>query len=228
MYAPRPRSDARPSRANAPRTTAPVLALAGLGPQAPVRLGAAPAPLADLPWSLGLALVGVVPALLLYRRLRRPDVLDHDHREAILDRLAEDAPATVGSLAEALDLDYKTVEHHVRVLRDFGLVEARRRGRHRALYPADDAPPELPDPLAGEHATALAVLRLVAEEPGLTQSQVAQRLDVARSTVHWHVQRLAEKDLLRAPEGAPGLEGGPALEDVRDVLDSGLEGRRAS
>lgn len=228
MNAHRPHPAAAPSRDDARRTTAPALALAGLGAQAPVRLGAAPAPLVELPWTLGLVLLGLVPGLLLYRRLRRPQVLDHDHREAILDHLADEAPATVGALARALDLDYKTVQHHVRVLEDFGLVEARDRGRHRAIFPADEAPPELPDPLAGEHATALALLRVVAEEPGLTQTEAAARLDLARSTVHWHAQRLAEKDLLRAPDGAPGLEAGPALEDVRDVLDRDVDGRQAS
>lgn len=227
MHAHRPRPDASPSRAPVPRTTAAVAWL-GLGPETPVRLGSAPAPFAELPFTVGILLLGVVPAVLLYRRLRRPDVLDHDHRRAILDRLAEEAPATVGGLASDLDLDYKTVDHHVRVLRDFGLVEARRRGQRRAIYPADEAPPELPAPLAGEHATALALLRLVADEPGLTQTEAAHRLDLARSTVHWHVDRLVDKGLLRDPEGAPGLEGGPALEDVRDLLEDETHGRRAA
>jgi DNA-binding MarR family transcriptional regulator len=224
VYANRPTPATGPSSAAVPRTHAPVLAVLGLGPEAPARLGLAPTPALEVPWTLGFALAAAVPALLLYRRLRRADVLDHDHRETILEEVRTDPPATVADLAGLLALDYKTVEHHVRVLEDFGLVEPRRRGQLRELYPAGDAPPELPEPLAGEHETALALLRLVADEPGLTQAEAARRLDLARSTVAWHVDRLAEKGLLRDPDGAPGLEAGPALDEVEDLVRREVEG----
>lgn len=227
MYANRPTPATGPSRAPVPSATAPAVGLVGLG-SGPVRLSLAPTPAVELPWTLGFAVVAAVPALLLYRRLRRAEVTDHHHREAILDEVRSDPPATVADLAGLLDLDYKTVEHHVRVLEDFGLVEPRRRGQLRQLYPAGEAPPELPEPLAGEHGTALALLRIVAEKPGLTQAEAAQRLDVARSTVAWHVDRLAEKGLLRDPDGAPGLEGGPALEEVDDLLRREVEGPAAA
>lgn len=53
-------------------------------------------------------------------------------RRAILDLLAVDE-RPVGEIGEALDLAQPSVSKHLRVLRDVGLVRARRDGR-RVLY----------------------------------------------------------------------------------------------
>jgi DNA-binding transcriptional ArsR family regulator len=54
------------------------------------------------------------------------------HRRAILDLLAVDE-RPVGEIVEALDLAQPSVSKHLRVLREVGLVRARRDGR-RVLY----------------------------------------------------------------------------------------------
>jgi DNA-binding transcriptional ArsR family regulator len=58
-------------------------------------------------------------------------------RQSILDRLS-DGPMPVGRLAEVLPISRPAVSHHLRVLKDVGLVTDRQEGTRR-LYQADPA-----------------------------------------------------------------------------------------
>ncbi len=51
-------------------------------------------------------------------------------RHGLLKALLE-GEATVGQLADGLRLEQSNVSHHLRTLRDVGLVTARRAGRHQ-------------------------------------------------------------------------------------------------
>ena len=56
-------------------------------------------------------------------------------RVAIVNRLARGSEVCVCDLTAAFDLSQPTVSHHLRILRDAGLVEAQRRG-HVGVLPA--------------------------------------------------------------------------------------------
>ncbi len=61
----------------------------------------------------------------------------HPVRFAILARLME-GPEVVGTLVEALGVEQSALSHHLRTLRDAGLVAGDREGRH-VRYRLDDA-----------------------------------------------------------------------------------------
>lgn len=95
--------------------------------------------------ALALVLVALAPpaavgALALYRRLFAPTLLATPTRRAVLDFFERRPGETAGAAARILDVDYKTVLHHVRILRRFGLLSSERDGRlirYRATHPAD-------------------------------------------------------------------------------------------
>jgi ArsR family transcriptional regulator len=69
--------------------------------------------------------------------LAPPSFVEHAHRfkalaepvrVAIVNRLAAQGDTCVCELVDALDLAQPTVSHHLRVLREAGLVESERRG----------------------------------------------------------------------------------------------------
>ena len=76
-------------------------------------------------------------------------------RVAIVNRLAATDSVCVCDLNAAFDLSQPTISHHLRILRDAGLVEAERRGTwaHYRLVPdaiarcAACSPPREPPPL---------------------------------------------------------------------------------
>ena len=58
------------------------------------------------------------------------DVLAEPTRRRILDRLL-DRPSTVGDLVASLDVSQPSVSKHLRVLRDAGVVQARKDAQRR-------------------------------------------------------------------------------------------------
>ena len=89
-------------------------------------------------------------------------------RVAIVNRLASREPCCVCDLTVTFELSQPTVSHHLRVLRESGLVEAERRGtfayyaladdaveRLRGLFvPSDAASTEAKEPSAGRRSRA--------------------------------------------------------------------------
>lgn len=67
-------------------------------------------------------------------------LLGDPHRLAILDTLAAAAePVCVCDFTDALPLNQPTVSHHLKLLRDGGLIKAERRGTWMYYRLADDA-----------------------------------------------------------------------------------------
>jgi DNA-binding transcriptional ArsR family regulator len=115
-------------------------------------------PFSPLLIALAAALPFVTPAVMpLYRRIARRRVLASPTRRAILDAFTREPGSTAAAVAGALAVDYKTVQHHARVLREFHLVTARRDGRLIRYYP-----------LAGP-AAATRTLKYDARVPGFRE-----------------------------------------------------------
>lgn len=53
-----------------------------------------------------------------------------------------------------------------------------------------------PDPALFENENREAIYELVYEKPGITRHQISRELDLAPSTIHWHVDTLEERGLL--------------------------------
>lgn len=58
------------------------------------------------------------------------DALAHPARVQLLRRILRRGPTTVGDLVAELPLGQPSVSRHLKVLRDAGLLDAVRRGRH--------------------------------------------------------------------------------------------------
>lgn len=57
--------------------------------------------------------------------------ISHPTRRALLDRLQREGEQPVHELSEPFDVSQPALSQHLRVLRESGLVEARREGRER-------------------------------------------------------------------------------------------------
>jgi DNA-binding transcriptional ArsR family regulator len=66
--------------------------------------------------------------------------------------LPRERPHTVGELMAAVDMEQSAVSHQLRVLREYGLVVAERRGRERLYALHDEHVPSLLDEAVGHVA----------------------------------------------------------------------------
>lgn len=113
--------------------------------------------------------------LVLFTRLDPPAAIAHPARAAILARLRAQPGMTVGEVARAGRVDYKTAVHHVRTLERFGCVRLVADGRRRRLF-LPGGPREAPPP--PRVLQALAALRDGPAGP----AGLGRRLDIPRGT----------------------------------------------
>lgn len=140
-------------------------------------------------------LKGGLPAALipLYARVQKDQALDHGARERIYDAIKDEAGINANSLAAKFEFGWSTLLYHLKVLERSELVVSIREGRYRRYF----------DKTSGKYSNGrkyvVAALRnpttkqvadLIRGRDGLTQKDIAGRMDLAASTVHWHIARL--------------------------------------
>lgn len=173
---------------DAATATTRVQAQGAAAPDDAVAAAGAAAGLGLLAWALGplrWRLAGLLAPL--YSRLERSEVLDHEDRQAIYDRVQEEPGIHYSGLKEALGLGNGTLTYHLRVLQEHGFLVSQRDGPRKRFYAAGHA-----DPGGEDRSTRDRVRDAVDRRPGASQAEIADELDVSRQVVHYHVQSLAE------------------------------------
>lgn len=117
-------------------------------------------------------------------------ILEHDTRRTILLALAATPGMTVGEMAGALGVHYKTALHHARRLQEAGHLVVRRDGNRGRCY-LPGAPRALPPP--PRHVEALLALARGARTP----AALARALGVPRGTAGSLLRRLERAALAR-------------------------------
>ncbi|MBI4394440.1 MAG: winged helix-turn-helix transcriptional regulator [Euryarchaeota archaeon] len=145
--------------------------------------------------------------LALYRRLHERKILDNPIRQEMLALIKKSPGISVSDTARLLGVDFKTALHHSRVLADYAHVELARKGRFLRLFENHNSfgVNEKGYILAFDSEVRRKIAKLVLLEPGITQAEMRGRLDFAKSTVNFHVSRLASSGIVKAhPERPTG------------------------
>lgn len=156
-----------------------------------------------------------------YHRLGRQELLRNSSRRRVYEEVCARSGSTPGELANAVGLHVNTVQYHLSRLAKHGWICFRETPRGPLFFENRGVlNPE--EERRVVHARAglqnLAVLKIVEQEPGLRQADVAQALGLARSTMHRRVGRLRDEGFLRDESGLWLTDRGKrALEEAQRV-----------
>lgn len=140
----------------------------------------------------------------------------------ILDRINELTLALETIAAGVNDYEVKAVAYAVETAAQ---TAGRRDLRHLFDVPLDALPVTMPPVTTGRQAEPTAkrrarridaaILRVIADAPGVTGPEIAARLHVSRAYVSTNVTRLAAAGRVRAVEDCPSVRFYPAGEGVQ-------------
>jgi predicted transcriptional regulator len=126
-----------------------------------------------------------------------PEDLELASRRDIYQQIADTPGVHFRALLDELEYAQGTLQYHLRWLADEGLVDVSEDGKYTRYYPAaefDAADRTVMNALRREYSRRI-LAHLLTDGP-LSTTELSGRLDKAKSTVSWHLSKLAEADLV--------------------------------
>ncbi|MFO8110128.1 MAG: winged helix-turn-helix transcriptional regulator [Thermoplasmata archaeon] len=129
------------------------------------------------------------------------DTLELEPRKKIYEAIKDNPGTHLRKLDRILDMPLGTIRYHLRVLDKRSLIVSKKEGKYKRFY------------VRGEIDTTdknrLAVLRkefprtiilYLLEFPGSTHKEISEVMDVAPSTLSYHLKKLVDEDMITASQ----------------------------
>jgi DNA-binding MarR family transcriptional regulator len=129
----------------------------------------------------------------LYSKLKPEHLLNNRLRKRIYVYVQNHPGEHFRSILTHLDLTNGTLAHHLYTLEKENLIRSQRDGLYRRFYPAGYQ-------IDPGHITLTSIqqriMDLVKEEPGHSQKEISQILEISNSTVNYNIKSMKEKGLI--------------------------------
>ena len=136
-------------------------------------------------------------ALPFYTRLKRPELLENDVRNAIYGIIRVNPGISARAVQRESELSWGTVVYHLRQLERHHLVVSRAVGRTRNYYENHGKYKGMEVQLAClQSPRALALARIILRQPGMTQEALAEASGYPQPTTSYYVRKLKQADLV--------------------------------
>ena len=141
-----------------------------------------------------LAYSFIVP---LYSRLQKDTLSDQGTRQKIINAIYSKPGINLTNLKDNLGLHNGTLAHHLNILENHTIVSSIRSGRQRLFFPYNNINQIKTRSLLITNITQKNIIKIVKENPGITQSMISQRLNLSRQNVNYHVNSLITNSMLK-------------------------------
>ncbi|MGA1847920.1 MAG: winged helix-turn-helix transcriptional regulator, partial [Thermoplasmatota archaeon] len=135
-------------------------------------------------------LVGLIP---LYSKLRPEHILNNRLRKRIYVYVQNHPGEHFRSILTHLNLTNGTLAHHLYTLEKENLIRSQRDGLYRRFYPAGY---QIDPNQVSLTSIQKRIMEKVNEEPGLSQKDISEKLELSNSTVNYNIKSLKEKELI--------------------------------
>lgn len=124
-------------------------------------------------------------------------VLRNKNRTAILDYIGNNPGCTLADLSKSTDINRGTARYHLYLLLIERKVIRKKNGKLSYLFANGGTQLERKQ-LYGYimNPSKREILDTILNTPGISNKEIAERLQIDRSTVYWHLQPLLEEEML--------------------------------
>ncbi len=153
-----------------------------------------PTPAPDAPYLQYIAIMIIVgfAGMVLYSKIRRDRLLDHAVRRRIYEYVQENPGQHYRAIMTGLELPSGMLSYHINRLEKGEYLRSRQDGMYRRFFPADRRT-EMRFFLSDIQESILGVIRA---NQGISQSGIADRINVTRKVVNYHMRILNQAGLV--------------------------------
>ncbi len=130
---------------------------------------------------------------------RMQNVLDNRNRLNIFNYVISNPGCTQSEISLKQNMKNGTVKYHVQMLENEGKIILRRMGKFTRLFNTSRANSELEKTVLAytKNETSKNLLCAIVDEPGVTNQKLSERFRLDKSSVHWHMERFLNDNLVR-------------------------------
>lgn len=141
-----------------------------------------------------LGLFKIIPVVLG----RIENILENKSRQSILKYILSNPGCTIAEISDQQKINRGSVKYHIHRLKSEGKIAITKMGKFSRLFQNsrnfNDNEQVIISHLKNE--TSRILLWAILENPGVTNQELGDNFCMAKSTVHWHIQRFYEGGLV--------------------------------
>ncbi len=130
----------------------------------------------------------------LYSKLRKEEVLNQFLRGQIYGYIMAYPGENYSSIKRAMDVGNGTLTHHLYILEREGFVASRVDGRYKRFYPSGIVRKGRPPARAS--MIQKAILKMIAQNPSMTQKEIALSLETSKQVINYHIKALEKRGMI--------------------------------
>lgn len=129
-------------------------------------------------------------------------ILSNRNRRNLYNYILKNPGCTSAEMSRNMGMNSGTVRYHIQTLVNEGKIVAEKMGKFMRLFKNSSTYSDREKVVASHlrNGTSMAMIRSIIECPGITNSELSDRIGVTRSCVHEHIDRLAADRIVLTKE----------------------------
>lgn len=126
------------------------------------------------------------------------DIFENEHRKNIINKILQEPGIHNNELLRQCNLQKGQLQWHLYVLLKYGIIKREKLGQYVSFFPVlfKIELKKIPLKLIKKSKTRLKILNLIEENPGINSAKIARKLNMRRSSVKYHVDKLARLNFI--------------------------------
>jgi predicted transcriptional regulator len=144
------------------------------------------------------------------------DIFENENRLNILKQILNNPGIHQNELLRNCDLQKGQLQWHLDVLLKYRIIKKEKYGQYTIYFPITSSIESIETfkNLPTKSETTSKILELVKKNPGISSSEISKKINLARNTVKYHIDKLSEKNLILLKEKGRKIELYPNIKNL--------------
>jgi len=126
------------------------------------------------------------------------NIFENENRKSIIKKILQEPGIHNNELLRQCNLQKGQLQWHLYVLLQYRIIKKEKLGQYVSFFPilSKKEIKVMPSKLITKSKTSIKILNLIEKNPGSNSAMIAKGLDMRRSSVKYHVDKLVKLDLI--------------------------------
>jgi DNA-binding MarR family transcriptional regulator len=126
------------------------------------------------------------------------DIFENENRRNIISKILQEPGIHNNELLRQCNLQKGQLQWHLEVLLQYGIIKKEKLGQYNIFFPTITGKAKAKNirRIIAKSKTTLKILDIIEKNPGIISSSIAKKLNITRSSVKYHIDKLSRKNII--------------------------------